>query len=120
MFVYVWLSPGRTQRLFRREPVPRALSEAFTSCLPNGLRLRSLRPMSGKVRLVYDISTLLPGGPTACEARLEFSRWICIGLRAPVPSLLKMRALTSASPNGSTPLKMKVAGPAADVLCVVG
>src|SRR3979409_2481265 len=71
-----------------------------------------LRPMFGKIRPPHDISNALPGGPTACDARLANGIEMCTGWGAGEPTMfLKMTAFGSRSPNGLTPLKLLFARP---------
>src|SRR5205823_4454250 len=78
----------------------------------SGTLVSILRPMFGKMRPSHDISNGLPGGPTACEARLENGIEMCVGWGVLLPStFLKMTAFGSRSPNGFTPLKLLLARP---------
>src|SRR5256885_13227713 len=91
---------------------PSTLSFESTSCWPSGIAVSILRPMLGKMRPPHDISNALPGGPTACEARLENGTEMCVGCGVVEPSAFtKMTALGSRSPNGFTPLKLLLARP---------
>src|SRR5919198_1388814 len=90
---------------------PRTLSFGLTICVRNGRRDRSLWPMSESVRPSEDISTGLPGGPTACDASEEFVMSTGTFWTAPVESTLPTRASTSREPNGVTPLKSFCARP---------
>src|SRR3954464_5664336 len=67
--------------------------------------------MSDSVRPFEDISTGLPGGPTACEASDAFVMSTWTGVTVPVASALPTVAVVSREPNGSTPLKSFCARP---------
>src|SRR5882672_3593853 len=68
--------------------------------------------MSRRVRPSEDISTLLPGGPTAWEAREALSSVPAVETSEGVaPSQLRILALGSRLPNGLTPLKWFCARP---------
>src|SRR5437879_1844952 len=51
--------------------VPRTLSSGATRCDASARAATIFRPKSTKVRPAKDISRLLSGGPTACDAREE-------------------------------------------------
>src|SRR4051794_32759556 len=67
--------------------------------------------MSDSVRPSEDISTGLPGGPTACEASDAFVMLTFTCETLPVASALPTVAAVSREPNGSTPLKSFCARP---------
>src|SRR5262245_45690806 len=68
--------------------------------------------MSRSVRPSADISTLLPGGPTACEARDALSSDPAVETSDVVaPSKNATFAFGSRRPNGFTPLKWFCARP---------
>src|SRR3954468_8050065 len=90
---------------------PRRLSSTLTCCDASGRTDSSFLPMSDRLRPNVDISTSLPGGPSACEASDEFgmSTWT---LSTPPEALTApTRASASRDPNGLTPLKSFCARP---------
>ena len=103
------MAPGFS---FWLDRLPSRLSVVSTVCWPSGTVVSILRPMFGKMRPSHDISNGLPGGPTACEARLENGIEMRVGWGVVLPStFLKMTAFGSRSPNGFTPLKLLLARP---------
>src|SRR5581483_3428660 len=89
---------------------PRTLSVGETSCCASGFRPSIFRPRSGNVRPSHDISTLLFGGPTACDARLAFGMRTMTGTG---PDVVTWRtvAFGSFGPKGLAPLKTLFARP---------
>src|SRR4051812_10282897 len=67
--------------------------------------------MSDSDRPSDDISTGLPGGPSACEANEEFGRLMATLSTPPEPLTWPMRASASRDPKGLTPLKSLRARP---------
>src|SRR3954462_13206395 len=67
--------------------------------------------MSDSDRPSDDISTGLPGGPSACEANEEFGRLMATLSTPPEPLTWPMRASASRDPKGLTPLKSFCARP---------
>src|SRR4051794_30680671 len=90
---------------------PRTLSRGLTICVRSGRSDSSFVPMSDSVRPFEDISTGLPGGPTACEASDAFVLSTWTGVTLPVASALPTVAAVSREPNGATPLKSFCARP---------
>src|SRR6478672_5855210 len=91
--------------------LPRTLSLGLTICVRSGRSDRSLRPMSDSVRPFEDISTGLPGGPTACEASEAFV--IVTGTLSTPPEAFTSPTVAALSrvPNGLTPLNSFCARP---------
>src|SRR6476620_1208534 len=91
--------------------LPRTLSLGLTICVRSGRSVRSLRPMSDSVRPFEDISTGLPGGPTACEASEAFV--IVTGTLSTPPEAFTSPTVAALSrvPNGLTPLNSFCARP---------
>src|SRR3954452_2649995 len=90
---------------------PRRLSSTLTCCDASGRTDSSFLPMSDSERPNVDISTSLPGGPSACEASDEFGMLTLIMSTPPEALTAPTRASTSREPNGSTPLKSFCARP---------
>src|SRR2546423_9488531 len=67
--------------------------------------------MSDSVRPSEDISTGLPGGPSACEASDEFAMLTATLSTPPAAFTCPTRAPASRLPNGSTPLNSFCARP---------
>src|SRR3954471_15228256 len=67
--------------------------------------------MSDRLRPSEDISTSLPGGPSACEASDEFGMLTLILSTPPEALTAPTRASASREPNGLTPLKSFCARP---------
>src|SRR4051812_13892865 len=80
-------------------------------CSPSGCSVSSFLPMSDSVRPSADISTGLPGGPSAWEASDEFGRLTATLSTPPEPLAWPMRASGSRVPNGLTPLNSFCARP---------
>src|SRR6185436_6359592 len=91
--------------------LPRTLSLRLTICVRSGRSESSLRPMSDSVRPFEDISTGLPGGPTACDASEAFVILTGTWSTPPEAFTLPTVAAVSRSPNGLTPLKSFCARP---------
>src|SRR3954453_14989693 len=91
--------------------LPSRLSLLETSCEASGRTDSSFLPMSDSERPFVDISTSLPGGPTACEASEELAMSTWTWLMLPPELTLPTLALASREPNGSTPLKSFCARP---------
>src|SRR3954462_3062198 len=90
---------------------PRRLSSTLTCCDASGRTDSSFLPMSDSERPAVDISTSLPGGPSACEASDEFGMLTLILSTPPEALTAPTRAATSREPNGLTPLKSFCARP---------
>ena len=90
---------------------PRRLSLVLTCCEASGRTDSSFWPMSDSVRPSEDISTGLPGGPSACEASDEFAMLTATLSTPPEALTCPTRASTSRLPNGSTPLNSFCARP---------
>src|SRR3954447_20126400 len=90
---------------------PSMASAALTCCSPSGCSVSSFLPMSDSVRPSADISTGLPGGPSACEASDELVRLTATLSTPPEPLTWPMRASASRLPNGLTPLNSFCARP---------
>src|SRR5438093_2629270 len=105
---YVALRPLPPPDVFASRPS--TLSVGSTFCPLSGIRFISLRPSCGNERPSHDISVMLFGGPTACDAALELRSRIFTGLGTP-PTVRKITALAVAAPCGSTPLNSLRARP---------
>src|SRR5262249_59049677 len=95
-----------------RDPAygPRTLSSGSTTCSPNATVPASsiLRPRSGNRRPANDISRLLSGGPSACDAADEagmvtLTSCGCAGLGCRPCGILTTRAVGSRPPLVLTP-----------------
>src|SRR5206468_4797630 len=85
---------------------PSALSSFFTSWPSSGRRPSIFLPSLNQSRPAADISVLLFGGPTACEAVLALFSRTATWLTSPRSLATSTRASASAAPNGSRPLDM--------------
>ena len=92
------------------DKAPNTLSLGCTSCDPSGVRLSIFLPSFAKLRPPQDISKWLSAGPTACDARLEFSNSTLIPTTF-ASCTSKMRASGLCRPAESTPLKRLLARP---------
>src|SRR5216684_4203024 len=108
MATYVVVSPFAGAEL--RLPSTESLDE--TNCFASGLTVSIFLPILTKGRPVADISTSLPGGPTAFEASEDLESLSVTGLY-PLgePSACRILALGSPAPNGFTPLNVAWARP---------
>jgi len=84
---------------------PRTLSFTLTRCSPSGCSANSFLPMSLRFAAGGDISTSLPGGPTACDASEELFRLTVTRSAPPAALTCATLAPVSREPNGLTPLK---------------
>src|SRR3954451_20851875 len=90
---------------------PRRLSSTLTCCDASGRTDSSFLPMSDSERPSEDISTSLPGGPSACEASDEFGMLTATLSTPPEALTAPTRASASREPNGLTPLNSFCARP---------
>src|SRR5262249_34850688 len=90
---------------------PRRLSVLDTTWPSRGRRPSIFLPSLSQSRPAADISVLLFGGPTACEAVLALFRRTAVWLTSPRSFATSTRAPASAAPNGLRPLNMLFARP---------
>ena len=90
---------------------PSTLSLGETCWEASGRTDSSFAPMSDSVRPSEDISTGLPGGPSACEASEELAMLTATLSIPPAALTSPTRASGSRAPKGSTPLKSFCARP---------
>src|SRR5262249_50108324 len=90
---------------------PSELSSFFTSWPSSGRRASIFLPSLSQSRPAADISVLLFGGPTACDAALALFSRTATCATSPRSFATSTRAPASAAPNGLRPLNMLVARP---------